>query len=104
LQEKGFDLKAPQKNGNSLYHLAVAKNDLSLVKKLEPLQIDVNLHNSEGLTALHKTAMASKNETILQYLLSIGAKKDIVTYFKETAFGLATENESLSKSDLTFLK
>lgn len=106
LQQKGLDVKAPQKNGNTLYHLAVAKNDLSLVKKLEPLQLDVNARNSEGITALHKAAMISKDDSIMKYLLSIGAKKDIATNFKETAFDLASENESLTASNvpLTFLK
>jgi ankyrin repeat protein len=106
LQQKGLDIKAPQKNGNTLYHLAVAKNDLSLVKKLEPLQIDVNARNSEGITALHKAAMISKDDAIMKYLLSIGAKKDIATNFKETAFDLASENESLTDSNVsvTFLK
>ncbi|GAB3935668.1 ankyrin repeat domain-containing protein [Larkinella terrae] len=106
LQEKGLDIKASQKNGNTLYHLAVAKNDLLLLKKLEPLQIDVNGKNKEGITALHKAAMLSKDDAILKYLLSIGAKKDIATNFKETAFDLASENESLSKSNVSvnFLK
>ncbi|WP_461111387.1 ankyrin repeat domain-containing protein [Spirosoma jeollabukense] len=106
LQEKGLDVKAPQKNGNTLYHLAVAKNDLALVKRLEPLQIDVNARNKEGITALHKAAMVSKDDALLKYLLSIGAKKDIPTSFKETAYDLASENESLSKSNISvnFLK
>lgn len=106
LQDKGLDVKAPQKNGNTLYHLAVAKNDLSLLKKLEPLQIDVNAKNKEGMTALHKAAMVSKDDAVLKYLLSIGAKKEIPTNYKETAFDLASENESLSKGQVsvTFLK
>ncbi|GAB3341221.1 ankyrin repeat domain-containing protein [Larkinella ripae] len=106
LQDKGLDLKTSQKNGNTLYHLAVAKNDLALLKKLEPLQIDVNGKNKEGITALHKAAMISKDDAILKYLLSIGAKKEIATNFKETAFDLASENESLSKSNVSvnFLK
>ncbi|MFD2937910.1 ankyrin repeat domain-containing protein [Spirosoma flavum] len=106
LQEKGLDITAPQKNGNTLYHLAVAKNDLSLVKRLEPFQIDVNSKNKEGITALHKAAMISKDDSMLKYLLSIGAKKDIPTNFKETAFDLASENESLAKNNVSvnFLK
>ena len=106
LSQKGLDLKAPQKNGNTLYHLAVAKNDLSLLKKLEPLSLDVNARNKEGMTALHKAAMVSKDDSILKYLLSIGAKKEIPTGFQETAFDLASENELLLKSNvsLTFLK
>lgn len=106
IQEKGLDVKAPQKNGNTLYHLAVAKNDVSLLKKLEPLQIDVNARNKEGITALHKAAMVSKDDAIMKYLISIGAKKDIPTNFKETAFDLASENETLTKNNVSvnFLK
>jgi ankyrin repeat protein len=106
LQDKGFKVTEPAKNGNSLYHVAVAKNDLSLVKLLEKYQIDVNAKNKEGLTALHKAAMVSKDDAMLKYLLSIGAKKDIVTNFKETAFDLAGENETLSKNNVAvnFLK
>lgn len=106
LQDKGFNIAAPAKNGNTLYHVAVAKNDLALVKLLEPYQIDVNAKNTEGITALHKAAMVSKDDAMLKYLLSIGAKKEIETNFKETAFDLAGENESLSKNNVTvnFLK
>jgi ankyrin repeat protein len=106
LQDKGFKIAEPQKNGNTLYHLAVAKNDLSLVKRLESYHIDVNAKNSEGITALHKAAMISKDDVMMKYLISIGAKKDIVTNFQETAFDLAGENESLTKNNVTvnFLK
>jgi ankyrin repeat protein len=106
LQDKGFKIAAPAKNGNTLYHIAVAKNDLALVKSLEAYQIDVNAKNSEGITALHKAAMVSKDDAMLKYLLSIGAKKEIETNFNETAFDLAGENESLSKNNVTvnFLK
>ncbi|NIJ54434.1 ankyrin repeat domain-containing protein [Dyadobacter arcticus] len=106
LQDKGFKLTVPAKNGNTMYHVAVAKNDLSLVKKLEAYQIDVNAKNSEGITALHKAAMVSKDDNMLKYLISIGAKKDIETNFRETAYDLAGENETLSKNNVTvnFLK
>jgi ankyrin repeat protein len=106
LQNKGLKIEQQQKNGNTLYHLAVAKNDLSLVKSLQPYAIDVNAKNSEGLTTLHKAAMISRDDSILKYLISIGAKKDIQTSFQETAFDLAGENEFLSKNKITinFLK
>ncbi len=106
LKEKGLDVTAPQKNGNTFYHLAVAKNNLALVKRLQPLGIDVNLKNKEGFTALHKAALIAKDDAMMQYLLSIGAKKDITTNFKETAFDLATENEALAKNKVSvnFLK
>ncbi|MEO7213507.1 ankyrin repeat domain-containing protein [Mucilaginibacter sp.] len=106
LKAKGLDITAAQKNGNTLYHLALAKNDISLLKRIEPLGIDVNAKNKEGMTVLHKAALVAKDDAMLKYLLSIGAKKEAVTNFKETAFDLATENESLSKNKVSvnFLK
>ncbi|MBO9659966.1 MAG: ankyrin repeat domain-containing protein [Chitinophagaceae bacterium] len=106
LQDKGFAVNTPQKNGNTLYHLAVAKGDLALLKRVSQLSVDVNAKNKEGLTALHRAAMIAKDDTILKYLLSVGAKKDITTEFKETAFDLAVENENFSKNNIKpdFLK
>ncbi|SER65426.1 ankyrin repeat domain-containing protein [Pedobacter rhizosphaerae] len=106
LKAKGLNLSAPQPNGNTLYHLAVTKGELSLIKDLQPLQIDVNAKNKEGITALHKAAMVAKDDAIMKYLLSIGAKKDIKTGFDESAFDLASENETLKKENvsLSFLK
>lgn len=106
LQDKGFNVNTPQKNGNTLYHLAVAKNDMALLKRIQSLGTDVNSKNKEGFTALHKAAMLSKDDVMLKYLISIGAKKEIANDFKETAFNLASENESLSKNNISvnFLK
>lgn len=106
LQDKGFNLATPQKDGNTLYHFAIAKNDLPLLKKIAELNIDVNAKNKDGLTALHKAAMISKDDAILKYLLSIGAKKEITTDFDESAYALAKENESLTKNNISveFLK
>lgn len=106
LKDKGINLAAPQKDGNTLYHIAVAKNNIALVKRLAPLGIDINAKNNEGITALHKAALIAKDDSMMKYLISIGAKKDAVTNFKETAFDLASENESLKKNNITlnFLK
>ncbi len=106
LQDKGLNLATPQKDGNTLYHLATIKNDLTLLKKIADLNIDINLKNKDGLTALHKAAMVAKDDTLLKYLLSIGAKKDITTDFDESAYALAKENESLTKKNISieFLK
>jgi len=106
LQAKGLNITSVQKNGNTLYHLAVAKNDLTLLKRIQDSKIDVNAKNKEGFTALHKAAMTAQDDTIIKYLLSIGAKKETVTEFKETAFDLASENEFLAKNNISidFLK
>jgi ankyrin repeat protein len=106
LQDKGLNVVTPQKDGSTLYHFAIAKNDLTLLKKITDLNVDVNAKNKDGLTALHKAAMISKDDTILKYLISIGAKKEITTDFDESAYALAKENESLTKNNvsLEFLK
>jgi len=106
LRDKGLDVTAPQKDGSTLYHLAVAKNDVGLMQRLQALGLDVNAKDKEGLTALHKAAMIAKNDTMLKYLISIGAKKEAASSFKETAYDLAKENESLTKSNtsIEFLK
>lgn len=106
LQNNGFNITAPQKDGNTLYHLAISKNNLGLLKRIEQLKVDVNVKNKEGLTPLLKAAMVAKDDAILKYLLSIGAKKDSTTDFKETAYDLGKENEFLTKNKISidFLK
>lgn len=106
LKEKGLNITAPQQDGSTIYHLAVAKNDLSFLKMIKDDAVDVNAKNKEGLTALHKAAMIAKDASIMEYLVAIGAKKDIKTSFDETAYELARENELLSKQKaaIDFLK
>lgn len=98
LQDKGLNFASAQKDGSTLYHLAVAKNDINLLKKITDLKVDVNAKNKDGFTALHRAAMVSKDDAVLKYLLSVGAKKDIKTEFDETAYDLASENEFLAKN------
>ncbi|TCC90320.1 ankyrin repeat domain-containing protein [Pedobacter frigiditerrae] len=106
LEDKGFDIAATQKNGSSLYHLILVKNGLALLKRVERYNVDVNAKNKEGLTALHKAAMVAEDDTVLKYLVSIGAKKELITAFNETAYNLAKENEFLTKQHISidFLK
>lgn len=106
LRAKGLNFTAPQKSGNTLYHMAIAKNDLNLLKKLADLKIDVNAKNKEGETVLHKAAMLASDDTILRYLLSIGADKELANEFGETAYLLAKENELLTANhtSVEFLK
>lgn len=106
LQKADLKIATPQKDGSTLYHLAVAKNDLELIKKIEGFGVDINAKNTEGMTALQKTALTAKDDVMLKYLISKGAKKDIKTEFDETAYDLASENESLSenKVSIEFLK
>jgi ankyrin repeat protein len=106
LRKGGLDIAAVQPNGNNLYHLAVAKNDVNLLKLVTTLNVDVNTTNKEGFTALHRAAMLGKDDVVMKYLISAGARTDIKTSFSETAFDLASENENFSKQNisLAFLK
>lgn len=106
LQEKGFDITTPQGNGFSLYHMVLVRNGIALLKRIESYKVDVNAKDKEGLTPLHKAAMIAKDDTILKYLITIGAKKELTTELKETAYDLARENEYLTKQKISidFLK
>jgi len=106
LKESGLNYSTPFKDGNTLYHLAIPKNDIVLLKKISSLEIDINAVNEEGLTALHKAALLAQNDEILRYLISAGARKDLKTSIEESAYDLARENEILKKANvsLEFLK
>jgi uncharacterized protein len=106
LQSKGLDVALAQKNGNTLYHLALDKNDLELLKRVQQFDIDINAKNNEGLTALHKAAMKASDAEVLKYLISIGADKSITTDFEESVYDLASENELLTQRNIKidFLK
>lgn len=106
IKNAGVNFAAPQQDGNSIYHIAVAKNDVNLLKQLDGLNINIDTKNNEGVTALHKAALVAKDDAVLKYLVSKGAKKDVLTDFDETAFDLASENETLleKKVSLDFLK
>ena len=106
LQIKGFDVTQAQKDGNTLFHLALNNDNLELLKRVNQFKIDINAKNAEGITPLHKAAMKAHDESILKYLISIGADKTISTDFDETVYDLASENELLSskKVAIDFLK
>ncbi|WP_440121146.1 ankyrin repeat domain-containing protein [Tenacibaculum sp. Ill] len=106
LTNNGLNLTKLQANKNTLFHIAIEKNNIDLLKKINTLKIDVNAKNSEGLTPLHLAVMQANNTDVIKYLLSIGAKKSITTDFDETVHDLAKENEILNKKniDINFLK
>ncbi|GGG90198.1 ankyrin repeat-containing protein [Polaribacter pacificus] len=106
LKKQGLKFNQVQAKNNSLYHIAIEKSDIALLKLLKPYQIDINATNDDGLTVLHIAAMKAKDTKILKYLLQEGANKQITTSFEETAYDFASENEILKKNNtaLNFLK
>lgn len=106
LKANNVDLETLQAEDNSLLHLAVKTNNISLVKFLEPLNFEVNAKNKKGYTPLHLAVMKAKDVNLINYLLDLGANKTIRTDYNETAYDLALENELLANenTNLNFLK
>lgn len=106
LQAKGMKMNVEQAEGNTLYHLAANKDNLALVKRISEFKIPVNKVNAEGNNALQLAALKAKDTSVMEYLISLGADKNAVTEFGETAYDLASENEILKqkKVELKFLK
>jgi ankyrin repeat protein len=106
LEKNGLVVHRAQSSGNTLLHIATERNNLDLLKRLASFNIDVSIKNNEGLTALQIGAMKAKDTKILQYLIHIGADKNVKTTFNETVYELASENEILKerKINIAFLK
>ena len=104
LEKNGLVISKLQHSKNTLLHIALIKDDLELLKRLDSFNIDVNAKNSDDLSALQIAAMKTRSVEILKYLLTIGAHKNIKTAFNETIFDLASENELLKNNNINFLK
>ena len=104
LEKNGLVMNKLQYSKNTLLHIAAAQDNLALLKRLNSFNIDVNAENKDQLSALQIAAMETKSIKILEYLLSIGAHKNIKTAFNETIYDLASENEFLKNSNINFLK
>ncbi len=106
LREADFDFKKRQADNSTMWHLAIAKNNLELLKKVQDFDADINAKDEQGNTALHYAAMKSSDAEILKFLIANGADIKLTTDFGETAYDLAQENELLSQNNvsLEFLK
>jgi len=103
LEKNGLIVNQLQNSGNTLLQLAVQRNNLQLLKRLSTFNIDVNIKNNQGLSALQIAAMKAKDDEIIKYLISIGADKNVKTTFDESIFDLVSENELLKSQNSNFL-
>jgi len=104
LKSKGFYVKKSQRDGNTLYHLAVEKHSISMLNFIKKYKIDINSKNKKGLSVLQEAVLIAKNDKIIKYLIAEGANKNVKTDFDETLYDLAKENEALKNTDISFLK
>lgn len=106
LEKNGLIVHQVQNAGNTLLHIATERNNLDLLKRLASFNMDVNVQNEEGLTALQIAAMKAKDTKIIEYLIGAGANKNVKTAFDESVYDLASENEILKENNakINFLK
>ncbi|GAA3593864.1 ankyrin repeat domain-containing protein [Flavivirga amylovorans] len=106
LIKHNLDLKETQGNGDTLFHLALETGNLDLLKRVNTMGININTKNNDGISPLQEAVMKAKDDTVLKYLLSVGADKTVKTDFDETIYDLAKENELLKTHniDINFLK
>jgi ankyrin repeat protein len=65
LKSEKNNLDITQKDGNTLYHLAVSKNSISLIKEIASFKQNINAKNKNGYTALQKAIMSAKTLRLL---------------------------------------
>ncbi len=95
LKKNGFNFSSILPDGNSLFHLAVDQNKISLIDYLPGNEKHINHINNDGITALHHAVMSSKDLSLIKALIDKGADASILTLFGETTMELAGENELL---------
>ena len=106
LVAEGLNIDYPQSKGETIWHLAVKRNDLKLLKKIAEFSSSLNKYNEQGLTPIHIAAMKATDVEILKLLIELGADSNLKTDFEETVYDLAYENELLKEQykNLNFLK
>ncbi|MEM7185280.1 MAG: ankyrin repeat domain-containing protein [Bacteroidota bacterium] len=106
LSKAGLQLDKTHAGGQTVWHLAVKKNNLNLLKQVAQWGASIDQKNDEGLTPLHLAAMKATDTDILKFLIQQGADKSIKTDFDETVMDIAKENELLKNhnTELSFLE
>ena len=94
-----YDLNAVDDNGNTSLHFAAIAGNIgvqdALVKRLQKLQLDMNIRNDEFLTPL-STALLNQNTECAQALYDIGALPRFTDHeFQKILSGIAGNNHRM---------
>jgi ankyrin repeat protein len=100
LVAEGIKANTSNVEGNTLMHYAVEKNSPYLIQKAIDLNVDINIKNELGLSALHLAAMKATDNKIINMLLVAGADKNVLTDYEESTYHLANENEILMANEI----
>ena len=90
LIEKGADIHAIDKNGDSVLMQASLEGKLEVVKILVENGADLNYQNKNGLTVLMQASYLEQFE-IIKYLVENGADVNLQAQYDYTALGIASE-------------
>ena len=96
LTKKGTDIQLKTKDGKNCLHIAAENGHLNLCKTLvEEHNFDVQLADSYGWTALHRSAKKGRYE-LLQFLTDKGTDIQLKTKNEENCLHIAAENGHLN--------
>ncbi|KAF2881524.1 hypothetical protein ILUMI_24658 [Ignelater luminosus] len=91
LIKSGADVNIGNKNGQSVFHLAVKRGDLDMVTQmLENCKVEINKPNKKGDTVLHLATQKGR-EDIVNVLLSHEIDIALRNHWNQTALDLAEE-------------
>lgn len=99
LADKGADLAARDRQGNSALHWAVYRKSHELADLLITLGAPLDIQNSDGKTALHH-AVLLRDQNMAQLLLKAGAPADIADTGGQTPRQAAEKSGSKAMVDL----
>lgn len=81
---KGLDVKDKDANGNSMFHYAARRGNLSLMKKLVKLGVDYKAISKTGGNAMLFASLGARGYSnpieVYQYLAELGLEADIVDW------------------------
>ena len=94
MQEHGADIlgfQDPENQGNTLLHFAVKTDNLQLVKFIRSLKnVDFDVKNANGETALHMCCGQKPNEELAKFLVLCGASVHAKNALGDTPVTLST--------------